>query len=115
MENLVAFTIYKDSPPVDELITKVPHEGIIREIQVTAPKAPTSVSLSLQIGREKDYESDYTWSTIYGTNLEVSPTQKFEKRDVEIPVLMNSYFRLKCNYPKIDFGLVYQFIIEVQV
>ena len=47
--------------------------------------------------------------------MEVSPTQKFEKRDVEIPVLMNSYFRLKCNYPKIDFGLVYQFIIEVQV
>ena len=111
IEHLVVFTFYKDSPPISELITKLPYQGTITEVHVTSPSASYPVLLELQV-RVGD---SGVWSDLEGTNLGVGPSKHYDRKATNIDFGRGTYFRLKGSLPQIDYGLIYQFLINTTV
>ena len=111
IENLVVFTYYKDSPPVDELIIKLPYSGVITEIQITSPSAVYPVAMELQ----ERIAHNTPWTVLPGSSLSVGPTQVYQRKEVHINTSEGSYLRLRSSVPQLDFSLVFQFIITVMV
>lgn len=110
MDHLIAFTI-RDGSDVDQAtLFKVPMDGYISELHVTAPSADTNTPFRLQLGREDKKGNVESWATIYGTELIVGPNRRFDKINLTIPVTADSVYRVWWK-DSLNFNATYQLIL----
>ena len=110
MDHLIVFTIRVGASVDQATLFRVPMDGYISELHVSAPLADTNTQFKLQFGKEESNGNIESWSTIYGTQLVVGPNRKFDTAKMTIPVVANSVYRVWWTEP-LNFTATYQLIL----